>query len=83
MKNRIDSLKYPSVEEVFLIRNRVDKLESQLSSLRKSFSDFEKKLKSLGAPIESSGADQEVVDRCVEEIQKLRADFEAHKDYAI
>jgi len=28
MKNRIDSLKYPSVEEVFLIRNRVDKLES-------------------------------------------------------
>lgn len=57
MKNRIDSLKYPSVEEVFLIRNRVDKLESQLSSLRKTFSDFEKKLKSLGGPIESNGAD--------------------------
>jgi hypothetical protein len=38
-------LKYPSVEEVFLIRNRVDK--------------------------------------CFEEINKLRADFEAHKEFSI
>lgn len=52
-------MKYPSIEEVSLIRTRVDKLESQLSSLRKTFSDFEKKLKSLnGGPVES-GADQE------------------------
>ncbi len=38
-------MKYPSVEEVFLIRNRVDK--------------------------------------CFEEINKLRADFEAHKEFSI
>ena len=38
-------MKYPSVEEFFIIRNRVDK--------------------------------------CFEEINKLRADFEAHKEFSI
>jgi hypothetical protein len=54
-----------------------------LSSLRKSFAEIEKKLKTLsGQPVDSNGADQEAVDRCLDELQKLRTEFESHRDFA-
>jgi chaperonin cofactor prefoldin len=40
-------LRYPTFDEIDLLRTRIDKLENQMSAMRKSFSDMEKKLKGL------------------------------------
>ena len=47
---------------------RVENLESQLSSLRKAFSDLEKKLKSINIGGGPAGADADLVDSLVEEV---------------
>lgn len=47
LRKEFDNLKYPTVDEVDLLRTRIDKLENQMSAMRKSLSDMEKKLKGL------------------------------------
>ena len=49
-----------------------------MSSLRKSVGDIEKKLRGL----KGGNADQGLLDRCVEELNTLRAEFEAFRDQA-
>ena len=41
-----------------------------------------KKIKGLGGGHNSGGADQDQVNRLAEELNKLRAEFEAHRDLA-
>lgn len=70
--------KYPSIDEFNLLRSRVDKLENMLGNLNKSLADMQKKLKgNLGG-----GADQGMVDRLIDELNKLRQEFEEHRDHA-
>jgi hypothetical protein len=50
------------------LRVRVENLEGQLSSLRKAFSDLEKKIKSNNVAVGPAGADADLVDNLVEEV---------------
>lgn len=64
-----------------MLRGRVDSLENQTSSCRKAIGDLEKKIKGLrsgGGGSDNSG----LVDKCIEELNTLRAEFEAHRDDA-
>jgi hypothetical protein len=47
LKNKFNELQFPTFDEVDLLRTRIDKLENQISAMRKSLSDIEKKLKGL------------------------------------
>ena len=47
LQNKFNELQFPTVDEVDLLRTRIDKLENQNSAMRKSLSDIEKKLKGL------------------------------------
>lgn len=80
LKDKVDGMQFPTLEEVNLLRNRVEKLENQLIALRKVYGDLEKKLK--GMRTGGGGADQEVLDKALDELAKLRAEFEAHRDQA-
>lgn len=71
---------FPSIDEFHALRARVDKLENALSALKKVYGELEKKLKALSLP--GGGADQEAVDRLLAELNKLRAEFEEHRDHA-
>jgi len=80
LRDQVDAMAFPSLEEVQMLRTRVDKLENALSSLKKVYGELEKKLKALNLP--GGGADQEAVDRLLDELNKLRAEFEEHRDHA-
>lgn len=54
------------------MRVRVENLEGQLSSLRKAFSDLEKKIKSINVAVGPAGADADLVDNLVEELKKIK-----------
>jgi len=56
------------MDEFIQLKVRVENLEGQLSSLRKAFSEFEKKIKSINAGGGPAGADSELVDNLVEEV---------------
>lgn len=79
LKEAIARMQFPSLEDFNLLRGRVDSLENQLATCRKALSDMEKKLKNQRS---GGGADQGLVDKCVEELNSLRAEFEAHRDEA-
>jgi chaperonin cofactor prefoldin len=70
LRKEFDNLKYPTVDEVDLLRTRIDKLENQMSAMRKSLSDMEKKLK--GLTVQGGGADADLLEKCVDELRKLR-----------
>ena len=70
LRKEFDNLKYPTVDEVDLLRTRIDKLENQMSAMRKSLSDMEKKLK--GLTVQGGGADGELLEKCIDELRKLR-----------
>ena len=70
LRKEFDNLKYPTVDEVELLRTRIDKLENQMSAMRKSLSDMEKKLK--GLTVQGGGADADLLEKCVDELRKLR-----------
>jgi uncharacterized coiled-coil DUF342 family protein len=73
-------MQFPSIEDFNLLRGRVDSLENQLSNLRKAMGDLEKKIK--GGMRSGGGPDQGLVDKCIDELNTLRAEFEAHRDEA-
>ena len=75
-------MSFPSLDDFMRLKERVDKLESQVASLKKIFGDLEKKIKNLNVGSGGGGADQELVDRLYDELNKLRAEFEAHRDSA-
>lgn len=60
------------MDEFNQLRVRVENLESQLSSLRKAYSDLEKKIKTLSVAGGPAGADADLVDSLVQEIKILR-----------
>ena len=66
-----------NLDEFNLLRSRVDAIENQLASLRKAFGDLAKKLR--GMKTGGGGADQGMVDQLMEELEKLRKDFEDNK----
>ena len=75
----LSNSKSPSIEEFNLLRSRVDKLENMLGNLNRTLADLQKKMKGgLGG----GGADQGMVDRLIDELNKLRKEFEDHRDYA-
>jgi SMC interacting uncharacterized protein involved in chromosome segregation len=80
LKDILARMQFPSIEDFNLLRGRVDSLENQLATLRKALGDLEKKLK--GQRNGGGGADTGLVDKCVEELNTLRAEFEAHRDEA-
>ena len=61
-----------------MLKTRVDNLENQIGGIRKIVSDLEKKIKNMGRG--SGGADQGMLDKVIEELNTLRAEFEAHRD---
>lgn len=79
ISDQLAKMQFPSIEDFNLLRGRVDSLENQLASLRKAFGDLEKKMKGVRS---GGGADAGLVDKCVEELNNLRAEFEAHRDEA-
>ena len=70
LKNKFNELQFPTFDEVDLLRTRIDKLENQISAMRKSLSDIEKKLK--GLTVQGGGADGELLEKCIDELRKLR-----------
>lgn len=80
LKDRFDGLNCPTVEDFSLLRNRVDKLENGLANLRKQLEDLLKKMKNMNAG--GGGADADMLARTIDELNKLRAEFEAHRDHA-
>lgn len=79
LKDRFDGLNCPTVEDFSLLRNRVDKLENGVANLRKQLEDLLKKLKNMNM---GGGADPDALARAFDELNKLRQEFEAHRDYA-
>ena len=79
IKDHLATMEFPSKEDFNLLRGRVDTLENQVAGLRKAVGDIEKKLKSLRS---GGGADQGLLDKCIDELNTLRAEFEAHRDEA-
>ena len=79
LKDILARMQFPSIEDFNLLRGRVDSLENQLATLRKALGDLEKKVKGVRG---GGGADQGLVDKCIEELNTLRAEFEAHRDEA-
>jgi hypothetical protein len=64
-----------------LLRSRVDKLENALSSLRKIIADLEKRIKTIAigggsGGGGSGGASQEIIEHLLEELRKLRVEFD-------
>ena len=80
IKDILARMQFPSIEDFNLLRGRVDTLDNQTSSCRKAIGDLEKKIKGLrpGGGSDNSG----LVDKCIEELNTLRAEFEAHRDDA-
>ena len=83
LKDKVNGMNFPSLDDFKALKQRVDKLESSNAALKKAFGDLQKEineLKKLKSP--ESGANQEQVDRLEDELAKLRAEFEQHRDYA-
>lgn len=62
-----------------MLRGRVDALENQLATARKAIGDLDKKIKGLRP---GGGGDSGLIEKCIEELNTLRAEFEAHRDEA-
>jgi len=80
IKDQLARMQFPSIEDFNLLRGRVDSLENALAGLRKALGDMEKKMRGLRAG--GGGADQGLLDKCIDELNSLRAEFEAHRDDA-
>lgn len=61
-----------------MLRSRVDKLENALSALRKTIADIEKRIKTMviGGSGGSGGASSELMENILEELRKLRVEFD-------
>ena len=62
-----------------MLRSRVDKLENAFSSLRKTIAEIEKRIKTIaigGSGGGSGGASQELIEHLLEELRKLRVEFD-------
>lgn len=76
-------MKYPSIGEFNTLKVKFEKHESEHSSLKKLVKEIEKRLKDLNIQGGGGGgADQESIDRLLDELNKLREEFEAHRDHA-
>lgn len=80
LKDQLDGLKFPSVDDFNTLKHRIDKIESSNNTLKKSYGDLDNQLKQVKQP--ESGANQEQVDRLTDELARLKAAFEEHRDYA-
>lgn len=78
IKDFIDKLHFPSMDDFKMMRSRQDSLENQVASLRKAVGELDKRMRNLKP---GGGADEGVLNKCVEELQRLRAEFEAHRDH--
>jgi len=47
LKDRVDGLFFPSMEDFNALKQRVEKLESGLAALKKAYGDLEKELRKL------------------------------------
>lgn len=71
----------PSRGEFDTLKSRVDALENKIANVMKIIEGINKKLKGVqSGGSAAGGADQELVDRLVEDLQKLREEFEAYRD---
>lgn len=80
LKNKFDDQRTSSMDDLNDLKSRMDKAESGNASLRKAYGDLESLLKSMQQP--EGGANQDQVDRLNDELARLRAEFEQHRDYA-
>ena len=81
LKDRFDRLNAPTVEDFSLLRSRVDKLENGVGNLRKQLEDLLKKMKNMNVG-GGGGADADMLQRAIEELERLRKEFEEHRDHA-
>lgn len=73
----------PSRGEFDLLKNRVDALENQLAMFKKQIDAIIMKMKGMKGGNGAAGADQGQVDAIIDELKKLRAEFEAHRDHVL
>lgn len=76
----MEGMFFPSMDEFNTLKNRVEKIENSNQALKKAYGDLEKEIKKLKIP--DSGANQDQVDRLQDELARLRAEFEQHKEWA-
>lgn len=57
LKDKVDGMVYPSLEDFNSLRQRIDKVESSNAALKKAYGDLEKMIKNLKQP--ESGANQD------------------------
>lgn len=71
---------FPSMDEFNTLKNRVEKIENSNQALKKAYGDLENQIKRLKIP--DGGANQEQVDRLTDELARLRAEFDQHKEWS-
>ena len=69
------------MDEFNALKIRVDKNEHSNQALKKAYGDLEKEIKKLKIP-DGSGANQDQVDRLSDELARLRAEFDQHKEWS-
>lgn len=53
MKDKLEAMFFPSMDDFNLLKNRIEKLENQCMSLKKAFGDMDSKLQKLKVPTDS------------------------------
>lgn len=74
LRDKVEGMFYPSLEDFAAVKQRIEKLESASAALKKSYGDLDSQIKKLKQP--ESGANQEVVDRLTDDLARLRTEFE-------
>lgn len=81
IKDNIDNMLYPSMDDFNALKGRVEKLENAVAALKKAYGDLDKAMAKLRMP-QDTGANQEQVDKLMDELSRLRTEFEQHRDHA-
>lgn len=80
LRDRVEKMDGPSRGEFDTLKQRVDALENKIANIMKIMDGINKKLKGVQSGSAAGGADQELVDRLSEDLERLREEFEAYRD---
>ena len=85
IKDFIAKLKVPTLDQFNELKGKHDHLEGVVASLKKILGELAERVKNLrsgGGGEGAGGADQEQLDKCMEDLENLRKEFEQHRDQA-
>lgn len=81
LKDFVAKLKVPTLDQFNELKGKHDQLEGVVASLKKMLGELAERMKNMktgGA--ETGGADQEQLEKCLEDLQNLKKAFEKHRD---